>query len=281
MQWTLPGPRARPGNNLANALVLAYGTTNAGTWFSPTQYAAIAKGSLSPGFDILGRDLDLADAVSPPRLSASTFASRGCRRRASRRISCAPTCESSGRAGSSMAPRLLGSATPSAHPRANRRKPADVPLDLRHDDPQGEHVTMRTHRHGRGAVSPSIELTVSLVAGLIVAMGIVGALEGSVPHLPRRGARLRRGGHASHRRRSAARRSQARRLHEHRQHHGRPAYRPAADQREQRVANQHDDGGNSSIGRHSPAWPARPPRSRSRPNRARRFHPTPSRSGAT
>ncbi|MDP9149332.1 MAG: prepilin-type N-terminal cleavage/methylation domain-containing protein [Myxococcota bacterium] len=66
MQWTMPGPSFPAGNNLATALVLAYGTTNAGTWFAPVQYAAAAKGSLSPGFDILGRDRDLADAVSPP-----------------------------------------------------------------------------------------------------------------------------------------------------------------------------------------------------------------------
>jgi prepilin-type N-terminal cleavage/methylation domain-containing protein len=65
MQWTQPGPSFPAGNNLATALVLAYGTANAGTWFAPTQYSAAAKGSLSPGFDILGRDVDLAGTIAP------------------------------------------------------------------------------------------------------------------------------------------------------------------------------------------------------------------------
>ena len=54
-QWTQPGPSLPGGNNMANAQVIAAGIANQNGWFAPTQY--IAAQGLSPGFDILGRDL--------------------------------------------------------------------------------------------------------------------------------------------------------------------------------------------------------------------------------
>jgi hypothetical protein len=61
MQWTLPGPEG-PQSNLANALILANVNTIPSQWFLPIQ--AIGRGGLvetmSPGFDILGRDLPQA-----------------------------------------------------------------------------------------------------------------------------------------------------------------------------------------------------------------------------
>lgn len=61
MQWTQPGPSfpvAAPGN-LATAALLKFGTDN-GNWFLPNQYIGSAP-PMSPGFDILGRDLALGD----------------------------------------------------------------------------------------------------------------------------------------------------------------------------------------------------------------------------
>jgi prepilin-type N-terminal cleavage/methylation domain-containing protein len=63
MQWTQPGPSfpVQPPGNIATAAILNFGVVNnAGTWFLPNQYLA-AIPPVSPGFDILGRDLPLAD----------------------------------------------------------------------------------------------------------------------------------------------------------------------------------------------------------------------------
>ncbi|MDP9002230.1 MAG: prepilin-type N-terminal cleavage/methylation domain-containing protein [Myxococcota bacterium] len=62
MQWTQPGPSfpVAPPGNIATAAILNFGVNNAGTWFLPNQYLA-ATPPMSPGFDILGRDLPLAD----------------------------------------------------------------------------------------------------------------------------------------------------------------------------------------------------------------------------
>jgi prepilin-type N-terminal cleavage/methylation domain-containing protein len=61
MQWTSPGPTNGTASNLGTtALVLQAGTASAGQWFLPSQYIGLTP-PLSPGFDILGRDLGLAD----------------------------------------------------------------------------------------------------------------------------------------------------------------------------------------------------------------------------
>jgi prepilin-type N-terminal cleavage/methylation domain-containing protein len=66
MQWTIPGP-SNPGANpnlATTALILQAGAGNQGNWFAPTQYLAAG---ISPGFDILGRDIpaigDLPNAL--------------------------------------------------------------------------------------------------------------------------------------------------------------------------------------------------------------------------
>jgi prepilin-type N-terminal cleavage/methylation domain-containing protein len=58
MQWTLPGPESA-ANNLANALIVANVSAAPGQWFLPTQEMNLNGGTetMSPGFDILGRDL--------------------------------------------------------------------------------------------------------------------------------------------------------------------------------------------------------------------------------
>jgi prepilin-type N-terminal cleavage/methylation domain-containing protein len=65
MEWTTPGPTTGTGTNLTTAAIVQYGVTNSGTWFLPDQYIASTP-PLSPGFDILGRDLittDLGTAI--------------------------------------------------------------------------------------------------------------------------------------------------------------------------------------------------------------------------
>jgi type IV pilus assembly protein PilV len=63
MLWTQPGPSNPTGGNLASAPILNAGiNTNNGTWFLPLQDIALTGSTaLSPGFDILGRDLPQAD----------------------------------------------------------------------------------------------------------------------------------------------------------------------------------------------------------------------------
>ncbi|HZU83024.1 MAG TPA: prepilin-type N-terminal cleavage/methylation domain-containing protein [Polyangiaceae bacterium] len=69
MQWTVPGPSNPSGaSNLASAKVLSDGAANPNKWFLPNEYNAPRGGvALSPGFDILGRDVPsdvlLADSV--------------------------------------------------------------------------------------------------------------------------------------------------------------------------------------------------------------------------
>ncbi len=55
MQWTLPSSVDPGDNNFANAQLLAPNVT--GKWFLPTAYLSNTP-TWSPGFDILGRDLD-------------------------------------------------------------------------------------------------------------------------------------------------------------------------------------------------------------------------------
>jgi prepilin-type N-terminal cleavage/methylation domain-containing protein len=60
MQWTAPGPTTGPNSNLATAAVISNGITGVGNWVFPDQYIA-ATPPFSPAFDILGRDLAVAD----------------------------------------------------------------------------------------------------------------------------------------------------------------------------------------------------------------------------
>ena len=59
MAWTLPGP-AGNGNNIGNTAIIGtiFTNNNANKWFLPATNAV----TLSPAFDILGRDVALADA---------------------------------------------------------------------------------------------------------------------------------------------------------------------------------------------------------------------------
>jgi prepilin-type N-terminal cleavage/methylation domain-containing protein len=67
--WTQPGPTnpVPPPGNLSLAQVLNAASAAPGTWILPTQYNAPTPpttAALSPGFDILGRDLASADLSS-------------------------------------------------------------------------------------------------------------------------------------------------------------------------------------------------------------------------
>ena len=55
MQWTSP-------DNFASAKLLSGNVTN--QWFLPTQYVGATPETMSPGFDILGRDLKAAHIAS-------------------------------------------------------------------------------------------------------------------------------------------------------------------------------------------------------------------------
>jgi hypothetical protein len=62
MAWTCPGPDCT-NNNLANARIVGTVAANAGNWFLPTQEMNnTAPVSMSPAFDILGREVPLANA---------------------------------------------------------------------------------------------------------------------------------------------------------------------------------------------------------------------------
>lgn len=58
MQWTCPGPSCPFGGNTPNnALIVNSGNVGTG-WFLPSQYlGATTPEAMSPGFDVLGRDL--------------------------------------------------------------------------------------------------------------------------------------------------------------------------------------------------------------------------------
>jgi prepilin-type N-terminal cleavage/methylation domain-containing protein len=69
MMWTTPGPTnptAVPPGNIANGKVLNAAAGSAGNWILPNQYLTPTTNypALSPGFDILGRDLVNADLSS-------------------------------------------------------------------------------------------------------------------------------------------------------------------------------------------------------------------------
>jgi hypothetical protein len=59
MAWTLPSRENPVGNNLANAKIIANINAAPGQWFLPTQEMGLsgATETMSPAFDILGRDL--------------------------------------------------------------------------------------------------------------------------------------------------------------------------------------------------------------------------------
>jgi hypothetical protein len=61
MLWTLPGRQNPAGNNIANSPILATITKSPGLWFLPTQEMGKSgvNETMSPAFDILGRDLAL------------------------------------------------------------------------------------------------------------------------------------------------------------------------------------------------------------------------------
>jgi prepilin-type N-terminal cleavage/methylation domain-containing protein len=61
MMWTLPLQENPTGNNLASALVLGTIMISPGQWFLPTQEMGLngVNETMSPAFDILGRDLPL------------------------------------------------------------------------------------------------------------------------------------------------------------------------------------------------------------------------------
>jgi Tfp pilus assembly protein PilV len=60
MSWTAPSSVNPTGNNFANATLLA--THVVGTWFLPVdEMGRTNPETMSPGFDILGRDLAFAD----------------------------------------------------------------------------------------------------------------------------------------------------------------------------------------------------------------------------
>jgi prepilin-type N-terminal cleavage/methylation domain-containing protein len=59
MQWTLPSAANPAGNNFANAAILSNHVT--GNWFLPTDEMGNTPEVMSPGFDILGRDLVATD----------------------------------------------------------------------------------------------------------------------------------------------------------------------------------------------------------------------------
>lgn len=64
MAWTLPGP-AGGGNNIGNALIIANVQTPPGNWFLPIQRMnQTVPETMSPGFDILGRDLPQAQLAA-------------------------------------------------------------------------------------------------------------------------------------------------------------------------------------------------------------------------
>jgi len=64
MQWTCPSPACPSSNNMNTALLLKHGVNAAGQWFLPTDYLGqTTPESMSPGFDILGRDLPTADLI--------------------------------------------------------------------------------------------------------------------------------------------------------------------------------------------------------------------------
>ena len=72
MSWTAPSSTNPTGNNYANALLLANhlpqasaaGGNSTASWFLPTDEMGKTPETMSPGFDILGRDLAQGDLPS-------------------------------------------------------------------------------------------------------------------------------------------------------------------------------------------------------------------------
>lgn len=67
MQWTCPSAACAATSNMGTtSLIVAPGNVN-GQWFLPVQYlGATTPETMSPGFDVLGRDLTAAQLVPAP-----------------------------------------------------------------------------------------------------------------------------------------------------------------------------------------------------------------------
>lgn len=63
MSWTQPGPSGGV-SNLGNARILSTIGTSAGNWFLPIQEMGSVPETMSPAFDILGRDLPMNEFQS-------------------------------------------------------------------------------------------------------------------------------------------------------------------------------------------------------------------------
>lgn len=70
MQWTCPGPSCPFGGNTPNNALIVQPANVTGKWFLPSQYLGVTTPeSMSPGFDVLGRDLPTAQ-LAPNALTA-------------------------------------------------------------------------------------------------------------------------------------------------------------------------------------------------------------------
>ena len=67
MQWTCPGPACPGSGNSPQNALLVNSANVTGSWFLPKQYLGVTTPeSMSPGFDILGRDLPQAQLAPAP-----------------------------------------------------------------------------------------------------------------------------------------------------------------------------------------------------------------------
>jgi prepilin-type N-terminal cleavage/methylation domain-containing protein len=79
MQWTCPGAACPAGNNFDRAVLISKGSKSAtgshvtGKWFLPKDYMGATPETMSPGFDILGRDLPLGDLAPSNGSSGAQF----------------------------------------------------------------------------------------------------------------------------------------------------------------------------------------------------------------
>ena len=182
MTWTQPG-QSGVGNNIANAPVLATSPTGR-AWFLPDQEMTGAPETKSPGFDILGRDLPRAQLVNADFcvnvrlqfLTQTALPPGGDFIRADVRViwpigilnSNPGFCNAATAAPGRSEHRPGGAEGSERGPERARLSHA-----LRDDRHHGEHGAMTRRARAQEGFT-LIELTVSLVAGLIVALGIVG-----------------------------------------------------------------------------------------------------------
>jgi hypothetical protein len=80
MQWTCPGASCPATSNFSNALLISAGSNSAtgshvtGRWFLPGDYlGTTTPESMSPGFDILGRDLPSGQLAPSSTTPGTTF----------------------------------------------------------------------------------------------------------------------------------------------------------------------------------------------------------------